>query len=292
MAFRTVIICTHSKIEYSLDYLVYRTTETEKRIHLDEISTIIFETTNISITTRLLVELIKRKINVVFCDEEHNPLAQLESLYGAHNSLNKINEQLGRNEKIKGEVWKEIVRNKIYGQKTVLNKFGRVKENALLLEEYLNEVEIGDKTNREGHAAKVYFNSLFNEKFARSDDSGINMILNYGYSLILSLFNRSIITSGYLTQIGIHHKNEFNHFNFSCDLMEPFRSFIDKIACECYLSKKFSKEDVLSIFQSKIFIDNSHQSLTNSINIYANSIFNALNLKDVRKIKFPSYNEL
>ena len=121
MAFRTVIISTHSKIEYSLDYLVYRTTETEKRIHLDEISTIIFETTNISITTRLLVELIKRKINVVFCDEEHNPLAQLESLYGAHNSLNKINEQLGRNEKIKGEVWKEIVRNKIY-ERSILTR--------------------------------------------------------------------------------------------------------------------------------------------------------------------------
>ena len=90
MPFRTVIISTHSKIEYSLDYLVYRTTEAEKRVHLDEISTLIFETPNISVTTRLLIELVKRKINVIVCDEEHNPLAQLEALYGAHNSLNKI----------------------------------------------------------------------------------------------------------------------------------------------------------------------------------------------------------
>ena len=292
MAFRTVIISTHSKIEYSLDYLVYRTTDTEKRIHLDEVSTVIFETTNISITTRLLVELIKRKINVIFCDVEHNQSAQLYPLYGAHNSLSKITEQLNWDNKIKGDVWKEIVKHKIYGQRAVLSKYGRVKESTSLLDEYINDVDIDDISNREGHAAKVYFNSLFNEKFTRSDDSKINMVLNYGYSLILSLFNRAIVTSGYLTQIGIHHKNEFNHFNFSCDLMEPYRPFIDKIACECYLSKKFSKEDVLSIFQSEIFIDNSHQNLVNSINIYANSIFNALNFKDIRKIKFPSYNDL
>ena len=31
----------------------------------------------------------------------------------------------------------------------------------------MDEIEIGDKTNREGHAAKVYFNELFGMKFTR-----------------------------------------------------------------------------------------------------------------------------
>ena len=166
MAFRTVVISSHSKIEYSLNYLIYRTAEIERRIHLDEISTIIFETANISITTRLLIELVKRKVNVIFCDEAHNPLAQLDALYGAHNSLGKIKEQLKWSSDIKGKIWSEIVKHKIYGQRVVLSKYGREKENARQLDLFLSDVKSEDITNREGHAAKVYFNSLFYENYS------------------------------------------------------------------------------------------------------------------------------
>lgn len=114
MAFRTVVISTHSKIEYSLEYLIFRTVDIEKRIHMGEISTIIFETTNISVTTRALTELIKRKVNVIFCDEEHNLLAQLNSLYGSHDNPKKIKQQIERKDDTKIKVWKAIVEHEIF----------------------------------------------------------------------------------------------------------------------------------------------------------------------------------
>lgn len=114
MAFQTVVISTHSKIEYSLEYLIFRTVDIEKRIHMDEISTIIFETTNISVTTRALIELIKRKVNVIFCDEEHNPLAQLNPLYGSHDNSKKIKQQIEREDDTKIKVWKAIVEHEIF----------------------------------------------------------------------------------------------------------------------------------------------------------------------------------
>lgn len=248
MAFRTVVISTHSKMEYSLEYLIFRTVDIEKRIHMDEISTIIFETTNISVTTRALIELIKRKVNVIFCDEEHNPLARLNSLYGSHDNPKKIKQQIERKDDTKIKVWKAIVEHKILGQAEVLHKYCREKENFRLLEEFSRHVDLDDVTNREGHAAKVYSNSLFNEGFSRNDNSEINGMLNYGYSLVLSTFNRSISSFGYLTQCGIHHKNEFNSFNFSCDLMEPFRPFVDAIVSKCYQERKLKKDKLFLYF--------------------------------------------
>ena len=93
---------------------------------------------------------------------------------------------------------------------------------AELLQGYLEEITYGDATNREGHAAKVYFNALFGKDFTRTDDLLINTALNYGYSILLSAFNREIVLNGYLTQLGLFHDNMFNRFNLASDLMEPF----------------------------------------------------------------------
>ena len=292
MAFRTVIISSHSKIEYSLEYLVFRTVDGVKRIHLDEVSTVIFETTNISITSSILVELVKRKINIIFCDEKHNPIAQLNSLSGSHNSYKRIVEQMSWDDDIKKLVWTEIVKAKIKGQSFVLQNYGRVPNNSQLLDSYILDVEIGDITNREGHAAKVYFNSLFHDNFSRAEDSNVNVILNYGYSIILSLFNRILISSGFLTQLGIHHKNEFNQFNFSCDLMEPFRPFADIIACKLKEEKEVDKDKIVDILASEILIGGQKQSFTNAINIYTYSVIDALNSGNTNKIKFPESYDL
>ena len=91
----------------------------------------------------------------------------------------------------------------------------------------MGQVELLDASNREGHAAKVYFNALFGMDFTRSADISINAALNYGYSLLLSAFNREISANGYLTQLGIYHNNMFNHFNLACDFMEPYRVIVD-----------------------------------------------------------------
>ena len=73
---------------------------------------------------------------------------------------------------------------KIRKQKELLKNLG--KEEAGLLEAYLQEIGWNDETNREGHAAKVYFNALFGMTFTRTADCPENVALNYGYSILLS----------------------------------------------------------------------------------------------------------
>ena len=197
MGWRVVVAENRCKLEYKMGYLVCRGEET-KKVFLDEIDTLIVESTAVAVTGVLLAELIKRKINVVFCDEYHNPHAQLNAIYGRHDCSGTVKEQLLWSNEIKAAVWAEIVKEKIRQQALLLRDVG--SDKAELLESYIDGVEAGDATNREGHAAKVYFNALFGLDFKRGSDCKINALLNYGYAILLSAFNREVVSDGYITQ--------------------------------------------------------------------------------------------
>ena len=290
MSWRIVVISNSAKLEYKMDYMIVRQSEITK-IHLSEISMLIVESTAVSLTAGLLSELTKRKIKVIFCDEKRNPSSELVSYYGSHDTSAKVRQQVGGTAEIKKMMWTEIVSEKIRNQQRFLEDLGK-KENVMLTE-YLKEIQPGDTTNREGHAAKVYFNAVFGMDFSRSLDIPINAALNYGYGIILSTFNREIVSNGYITQLGLFHDNMFNQFNLGSDLMEPFRILVDRKVYEMK-PEKFEKEEKLqlvNILNQEVTIDGKRNYVVNAIKIYCKSVFDAINDNDVSLIRFYS-NEL
>ena len=287
MAFRTVIVDTHSKLEYSLNYLVFRTVDETKRILLDEIHTLIIQSTEVALTTSLISELTKRKIKVIFCDAKHNPESELIPCYGSHNSFRRITNQIGWQPEIKGAVWQKIVQEKILNQSRFLKEKGQL-ERAEMLDGFAKEVVPHDATNREGHAAKVYFNGIFFEGFTREKDCPINAALDYGYTILLSQFNREIVAAGYLTQLGIHHIGETNPFNLSCDFIEPFRILVDRKA-SALNEEDPMKPAMIALLSDEVEIDGKKQTVANAITIYCQSLFRALNDGDIGGIRFPIY---
>ena len=287
MSWRTVIITGCAKLDYKMDYLVVRKNDCTNRIHLSEIGLLMIESTAVSITAVLLCELTKRKIKVVFCDEQHNPHSELLPYYGSHDTSIKVKKQISWNAQIKQGVWTEIVSEKIRKQAAHLEDMGYV-ERAETLKEYVRNMQFADTSNREGHAAKVYFNTLFGLDFTRSQDNSINAALNYGYGILLSYFNREIVANGYITQIGLYHDNMFNQFNLASDLMEPFRILVDKKVMQL-LPEKFEHDEkmaILSMVNDEVIIDGKHSFVVNAIKIYCHSVFDALNENDISLIKF------
>lgn len=287
MSWRTVVVTGNAKLDYKMDYLVVRKAETTTRIFIGEIGLLIIESTAVSLTTMLLSELIKHKIKVVFCDEKHNPQSELMSYYGSHDTSAKIRTQIQWTQEVKENIWTEIVVEKIKQQSEHLKKH-ELKVPSDMLKQYIEEIELGDKTNREGHAAKVYFNALFGMDFSRSKDCAINAALNYGYGILLSCFNREVIANGYITQLGLFHNNMFNPFNLSSDLMEPFRILVDRIVMKNKPEKFDTEEkmDFVYMLEDEVMIDGKRQYISNAIKIYCRSIFDALNENDVSLIKF------
>jgi CRISPR-associated endonuclease Cas1 subtype II len=268
-----------------MNYLVVRSDEITK-IYIGEISTIMIENTAVSLTVALLSELTKRKIKVVFCDEKRNPSSELMPYYGSHDTSSKIRNQIAWDKGVCDIVWTKIVEQKIRMQSNVLKRLDN--SQASLLDSYISEIEHRDVTNREGHAAKVYFNALFGMDFTRDSDIAINHALNYGYSIILSAFNREVVANGYITQIGIFHDNIFNPFNLSSDLMEPFRPIIDETVFAMSPSV-FEYKHKVSLIQSlvdTVIINGKKQDVNNAIKIYCKSVFDAIENKNVQLIRF------
>lgn len=279
MSWRIIVISKRAKLDLQLGYMVVRSDEVTK-IVLSEISTVLIESTAVSLTTSLIAELAKRKIKVIFCDEKRNPSCELVNYYGSHDTSNKIRKQIVWKQNTKEAVWTEIVSEKIRKQKELLEILG--KEESKLLASYLTEIEWGDKTNREGHAAKVYFNALFGMNFTRTEDCNINAALNYGYSIILSAFTREITANGYLTQLGIFHDNMFNQFNLASDFMEPFRVLIDRKVKQMNLEEfdYDEKLQLVDVLNQEVQIDGRKQYVNNAIKIYCRSVLDALNEDD------------
>lgn len=288
MSWRTVVITSRCKLDYKMGFMVVRAEET-KKIFLDEIAILLIENPAVSLTGCLLEALTEKKIRVIFCDAKRNPDAELVPYNNAYDCSRKIKAQIAWTDDLKGAAWADIVAEKIRKQSDFLCDLQKHGESQLL-RSYLMQIEPHDATNREGHAAKVYFNALFGMDFTRSEENVTNAALNYGYSIILSAFNREIVAHGYLTQLGIFHDNMFNHFNLSCDLMEPFRILIDRKVKEMNIFDFTSEEKhmLVNVLNETVMINQCRQTVLNAIKYYCRSVFDALNEGDLSLIQFYS----
>lgn len=289
MTWRTVVIRERAKLDYSLNFMTVRQEAGVRKISLGEIYMVIVENTAVSLTAVLLNELIKNKIKVVFCDEKRNPSSELIQYYGSHDTSLKYKNQLEWSKENKEKIWTRIVYEKIFNQMQFLKKLN--KEEYRLLEQYLSELEWNDSSNREGFAAKVYFNALYGMDFSRNKECFINAALDYGYSIILSAFNREIVASGYFTQLGLCHRNPFNKFNLSSDFMEPFRILVDEEVYKLEGTEftKDHKNKLINILNKTVIIDDKNQTVANAIKIYCRSLFSALAENDLEYVKMYRY---
>ena len=289
MTWRTVVIRERAKLDYSLNFMTVRQEAGVRKISLGEIYMVIVENTAVSLTAVLLNELVKNKIKVVFCDEKRNPSSELIQYYGSHDTSLKYKNQLGWSKESKEKIWTRIVYEKIFNQMQFLKKLN--KEEYRLLEQYLSELEWNDGSNREGFAAKVYFNALYGMDFSCNKECFINAALDYGYSIILSAFNREIVASGYFTQLGLCHRNPFNKFNLSSDFMEPFRILVDEEVYKLEGTEftKDHKNKLINILNKTVIIDDKNQTVANAIKIYCRSLFSALAENDLDYIKMYRY---
>lgn len=275
MGWRCVVIDSPCKLSVSNNYLIVRNDDVRK-IHLSEVYCLMIACPAVNITGIALYELTRNKIKVVFCDEKRDPYGELIGYYGSHNCAKQLRKQLGWSGAAMGFVGTEIVTQKIRNQAAVLRKYG-FDERASMLDGYAAEVVRGDTANREGHAAKVYFNTLFGMSFTREKDCDVNSALNYGYAVLLSCINREVVACGRLTQLGLTHRNEFNEFNLSCDLIEPFHVLVDE---DVFLNrdKPFGKErkfELVGLLNKRV-VYGKEFCLNDAIGSYVRNVFDCL----------------
>ena len=272
--FRVIVINKRCKLESQLGSLIIRA-EREERIHIKEIETLIIESTAVSITSALIIDLAAADVNIIFCDRKHLPASSFIPIHAHFSTAKNIKEQVDWRKDLKIECRNQIIKEKIFQQALCLRDFGH-EEKAHKLIEYKNNVINGDEENYEARAAKTYFMNLFGSNFSRGEAINENFALNYGYTILMSTFAREISACGYLTELGIWHRGVENAFNLASDLMEPFRIVVDRLVAnmpEAEYENNTYKRYMLQLLYSKIKINNESHSLVPAIRIYLHRIF-------------------
>lgn len=290
MSFRTIIIENTATLKYNAGYLIIKQEKISK-VHISEICTLLIESTHVNLSAYLILELLKHKVNIILCDEMHNPHSQINMLYGSHDNFKKIEQQLNWDLISQQTIWTKIIEEKILNQSSLLSSID-FPEESKMLKNYASDLKLHDTTNREGHSAKVYFNRIFGNDFSRELEIPDNWALDYGYSLILALFNRTINCKGYLTQLGIKHIGKTNPYNLSSDIMEIYRPLIDRIVVDLKPDSFNSnvRNSLLEIFNMQFMINGKSCYIQQSIDIYVTSVFNAIEENDLSLLCFPQFN--
>ena len=293
MSWRVVLINQGEYLNLKLDNIIIKKGGLDYSIPLSDISIIVVEGFDTIITTRLLDALTKYNISLVTCDNCKTPSGVFAPLNG-HSRVSKlIKEQINWDDELKGLFWKKIIEMKINNQISVLENL-KPKEMEYIekLYGYLDDIQLGDTTNREGHAAKIYFNSLFDIDFIREDKTlVINACLNYGYAIIRAYLARLTIGYGLVGYLGLFHRNEYNHFNLTDDLIEPFRQFVDCFVYENYRDKEYlsyeMRQELVDLLNRQVNNDGKKTLLCNLMENYVIKFITAINKRDQDLMVFP-----
>ncbi|CDN40828.1 type II CRISPR-associated endonuclease Cas1 [Mycoplasma amphoriforme] len=276
MGWKIVEIENGNYLKVFLDNLVVFSDLKKITIPLSDIDTLLINNNRITMTTQLINKLSDFNILTIICNSKYLPNALILPITGNYNSL-KIQEKQSQWTLIfKSTIWKQIIKQKIHNQKELLKKL--LKVDLPVFDELAAEIKDLDISNREGHAAKIYWHHLFGIDFNRRDDHYINTLLNYGYGVLRAYVSRSIVKKGLDPKIGIFHKSFHNHFALSSDLMEGFRVIIDKVVFEIMSqgiveqNLFIHKEQLVAAFNQKIKINNTFQYVSNAIDLYISSL--------------------
>lgn len=295
MAYRVILIENEVDINLKLDNLVITKDESDIWIPLDDISVIVLDNLRINISTRMLSIMAEYNIALILCDNKHNPIGYYSS-YDNHSRMSKIiGNQISKDRDFYDIIWKNIVESKIENQAQVLEILEKSEEVVKNIREYGKNVKVGDIDNREAHSAKIYFNTLMNATFSRgNDDILINSGLDYGYTILRSYLARLCVGYGLNTQIGIHHKNEYNRFNLVDDLIEPFRPIVDVYTYKILDGEEYFKAEhrrkLINILNHYIKYNGKQMYLCNAMEEYVEKVAAYIANKNV-EIVFPQTKE-
>lgn len=296
MAFRIILIENEINAKIKLDNLVLNTPEGEIWIPVSDISVIVLDNLRITLSTRFLCTLAQNNVSLVLCDEKHLPIGLFCSYDNHSRAFKHLEFQIKTNGEFYDRLWKDIVVRKILNQAEVIKKVGKREEIYDAIKQMAYETWNGDKTNREAHAAKIYFNELMDTTFSRGNDELLlNSGLDYGYTIIRSYIARICVGYGLNSQLGIHHRNEYNRFNLVDDLMEPIRPMLDYFAYfllegEEYFTAEHRKK-LINFLNHKIIYRNKKMYIANVIEEYVSQYAALLagNRKDIDLPVFDGY---
>jgi len=264
------------------------------RIPIEDIGVVILDAFRLTISQTLISKLLHNNVALITCDERHHPQGLMLNLEGNTLQQERFRYQINASQPLKKNLWQQTIKAKIRNQSALLDIHGFDTENMHYWE---TQVASGDPKNYEGRAAAYYWKNLFNdyqEGFVRGRfEAEPNNLLNYGYAILRAVVARSLVASGLLPTLGIHHHNRYNAYALADDIMEPYRPYVDRLVLEIMLKYDSIseltpelKKELLQIPVIDIYIDGQKSPLMVGLQQTTASLAASYE-GGIRKIKYP-----
>lgn len=283
MSYRQVLINCACSLKFKDNQFIVKKGEQENQIAIEDINIIVIEHHQVTITSLLIDELSKRNIVVLFCGGNHMPVCMTYPLTQHYRPYEVFLFQKNQSNQQKTYVSEMLLKQKVKNQTIVMSLCNKNEESISKMKKYYEEIIGIDELNREGTAAKVYFNALFGTEFKRFENDDINAMLNYGYGVFRSAVARSLATYGFTLYIGVHHIGKENPVNLVYDMIEPFRPIIDYYVYENYnpyeeVLNVHMRKEIVFLLNAKVKVNDKEYSVQNAIDLLVKSYLRFLEL--------------
>jgi CRISPR-associated protein Cas1 len=292
---RTLYFTNPYRLSFKNNQLVAEEKESGevRTVPVEDIGFVVLESMQISISMPLVEALVGNNVAVVFCDSKHMPQSLLLNLDGHNTQTEIFRNQINASLPLKKNLWKQTVETKIKNQARLLKILDRKSFDVL---NFSKDVKSGDPENREGAAARIYWSRLFGNKFIRDRYGDYpNSLLNYGYIILRAAVARSLVGSGLLPTLGIHHRNKYNAYCLADDIMEPYRPYVDRMVFRMYKKEpesfilvKEQKAELLKVLTEDVFIENLRRPLMIALSITTASLAKCF-AGEIKNLKYPDF---
>ena len=207
--------------------------QSERTIPVEDIGVVVLDNKRITITTGAMEALLENNSALISCDSKSMPVGLMLPLVGNTLQNERFRDQLDASLPLRKQLWQQTVKQKVLNQAAILDKYSG-RESACM-KSWASDVKSGDSENVEAKAAAYYWKNVFvniPDFFRGRDEAPPNNLLNYGYAILRAVIARSLVGSGLLPTMGIHHHNRYNAYCLADDIMEPYRPYVDEVVLQ------------------------------------------------------------
>lgn len=208
--------------------------EATASIPIEDIGVAVIDHQQITITQGLMTCLMENNAAVIFCDNAHLPSGLMLPLSVNTIQSERFQNQIEASAPLKKQLWQQTIIAKINNQAGLLKNKGIAINNML---HWSKSVTSGDTANHEARASAYYWKNIFSPELNFTRDrfgEPPNNLLNYGYAILRAIVARSLVGSGLLPTLGIHHRNKYNAYCLADDIMEPYRPYVDNMVVNIF----------------------------------------------------------
>ncbi len=287
------LVLRYPSVEKNPDLPLHFKKEAENTFPIEDIGMVIIDHRQITVTHDLCEKLIANNSAIIWCDAKHHPTGITLPMADNDTLAEKARYQIEASEPLKKQLWRQTIETKILNQSAVLKQLNLPAEDLVFL---ATQVKSGDTGNIEGRAAAKYWQKLLKPyQTTRGQHEGPpNHLLNYGYAILRATIARSLVSSGLIPVLGIHHRNKYNAYCLADDIMEPYRPIVDLyifryLATKADLSEELNKDDrayLLQLTNLDVYIEGKKSPLMVASQRTTASLMRCF-MGEVRKIAYP-----